>query len=343
MHVVAPDLPTNSLIRQELEKMGAQVHEVFLRRTNINPLTDLMMFYYLWRLIYKIKPNFSFAYTIKPVIWGTIAAWLAGVPERFALITGVGYTFQEDNESRSWIRLIAISLYSIALRRAHKIFFQNSDDEALFHSLGIINPSDRKTVVVNGSGVDIKSFAEAPFPDVIQFLMIARFLGDKGIREYIQAASIVRHQYPQVHFALVGSYDESPDGISKNEVEHWIELGDVKILGRLENVKPAISESSVYVLPSYREGTPRSTLEAMSMGRPIITTDTPGCRETVIHGQNGFLVPVKSVDELVNAMIRFILSPGLINKMGSMSRQLALEKYDVNKVNDHILREMQIY
>ena len=342
VHVAAPDLPVTCLKRQELEALGVHVHEVTLKRAGMNPLADLKTVYHLWRLMRSIKPDFLLGYTIKPVIYGNLAAWLAGVPKRYALITGLGYAFQGEGGLRSWLKRIVQGLYRTALGKTYKVFFQNPDDEALFTTLGIIKPSDQKTVVVNGSGIDVSSFTVAPLPEVTQFLLIARLLGDKGIREYVKAAAIVRHQYPDTCFGLVGWIDENPDAISEDELHHWIESGDVQFYGRLNDVKPAIAQSSVYVLPSYREGTPRSVLEAMAMGRPIITTDAPGCRETVVDGDNGFLVPVKAIDELALAMLKFIERPELIAHMGNRSRQIAEEKYDVDKVNAHMLKEMGI-
>ena len=342
VHVAAPDLAANSLIRQQLEALGVQVHEVALKRTGMNPLADMTTVYHLWRLMRQIKPDFSLGYTIKPVIYGNIAAWLAGVPRRFALITGLGYAFQGETGQRTWLKRIVQSLYRAALGKAHKVFFQNPDDEALFNSLGIIKPSDQKTVVVNGSGIDVGSFSVASLPQATQFLLIARLLGDKGVREFVKAATMVRLQHPDVRFGLVGWIDENPDAIGEDELQRWIEAADVQFYGRLDDVKPIIAESSVYVLPSYREGTPRTVLEAMAMGRPIITTDAPGCRETVIDGDNGFLVPVKAVDELAIAMLTFVEQPELVSRMGERSRQIAEEKYDVDKVNEHMLREMGI-
>jgi glycosyltransferase involved in cell wall biosynthesis len=171
-------------------------------------------------------------------------------------------------------------------------------------------------------------------------LLIARLLGDKGIREYAQAAQRIRAIHQDVRFSLVGWIDENPDAITQAELDAWTVAGDLVYLGRLEDIRPAIAACSVYVLPSYREGTPRTVLEAMAMGRPIITTDAPGCRETVIDGDNGFLVPVRSVDALVEAMQRFVQDPGLAARMGQRSRQLAEEKYDVHKVNAVMLKEM---
>ncbi len=342
VHVAAPDLPANSEVRQRLEALGVQVHEVPLNRTGINPVSDFCSLFKLWRLMRRLKPDLSLAYTIKPVIYGNVAAWLAGVPHRFALITGLGYAFQGEAGQRSWLKKIVQNLYRIALAKVNKVFFQNPGDEALFYDQGILNSANRKTVVVNGSGIDVDSFTVAHFPETTQFLLIARLLCDKGVREYVQAATKVRKQYPNTVFGLVGWIDENPNAIDGDELQSWVDSGVVKFYGRLADVKPAIADSSVYVLPSYREGTPRTVLEAMAMGRAVITTDAPGCRETVVHGKNGFLVPVKSTTELAAAMIHFIEKPELVVAMGRVSRLFAEEKYDVRKVNNHMLREMGI-
>ena len=226
------------------------------------------------------------------------------------------------------------------MRKVEKVFFQNPDDESLFQNLGIIKTSDNKSVVVNGSGVDLKKFNTSPFPTNIQFLLIARLLGDKGVREYFKAAKAVREKRPDIKFGLVGWIDNHPDAISKQELDERIDAGDIFFYGRMDDVKPAISESSVYVLPSYREGTPRTVLEAMAMGRPIITTDAPGCKETVMDGINGYIVKVKSSQALVKAMFSFIEQPELIESMGNNSRKIAEDKYDVDKVNKHMMLEM---
>jgi glycosyltransferase involved in cell wall biosynthesis len=188
--------------------------------------------------------------------------------------------------------------------------------------------------------VDLASFAMAPLPLQPHFLLIARFLGDKGVREYSQAAQRIRALYPQAQFSLVGWIDENPDAIAQAELDAWIKADTLNYLGRLTDVRQALASCNVFVLPSYREGIPRTVLEAMAMGRAVITTDAPGCRETVIDGDNGFLVPIQSVKALADAMARFITDPTLAERMGQRGRQLAEDKYDVHKVNAVMLEEM---
>lgn len=342
VHVAVPDLSSTEAIIDELISMGIQVHETGLQRTGTNPLSDVRTVVELQRLMRKIKPDYVLGYTIKPVIYGSVAAWLAAVPNRFALITGLGYAFTGDaTGKRGVLRQLIQRLYRFGLSRCHKVFFQNPDDQALFRELGLL-PKVIPSRVVNGSGVDVAEYPVMPFPEATSFLLIARLLGDKGVREYAQAAGMVKQEYPQARFRLVGWIDDNPDAINQQELDSWLQSGTLEFLGKLTDVRPAIAESSVYVLPSYREGTPRTVLEAMAMGRPVVTTDAPGCRETVEEGKNGFLVAVQSVDELHSAMIRFLETPELVEQMGQHSRQVAEDKYDVHKVNEVMLDEMGI-
>lgn len=342
VHVAAPQLAPGCPLRLRLEARGLRVHDLPLRRTGMNPLQDCATLLHLWRLKRRIRPTHVLGYTAKPVIYGSLAAALAGVPQRFALITGLGYAFTgEDGErgSRGLLHALLPRLYALALRRTHKVFFQNPDDQALFRVQGILGPAT-PSCVVNGSGVDLLEYPVAPVPVRPHFLLIARLLGDKGVREYAAAARQVKNRCPSAVFALVGWIDDNPDAIDQAELDGWIADGTLRYLGRLDDVRPAIAACSVYVLPSYREGTPRTVLEAMAMGRAVITTDAPGCRETVVDGDNGFRVPVKAVDELARAMQRFIEEPALAARMGARSRQLAEEKYDVQRINARLLQEM---
>ena len=347
IHIAAPEFENFPEEYESLTALGYIVHDIPMQRTGTNPLNDAKTLSALYLLMKKIKPSHVMGYTIKPVIYGSLAAKLARVPHRFALITGLGYAFQgadEQNYKKSNLQKIMHKLYSVALASTHKVFFQNPDDEALFKSMSILTPN-ASTTVVNGSGVDISEYSVQPFAtidDILipRFLLIARLLGDKGVREYAQAAKIIKDKYPQAQFDLVGWIDDNPDAIEQQELDSWINEELFNFWGKLDDVKPAIAASSIYVLPSYREGTPRTVLEAMAMGRPIITTDAPGCRETVIDGYNGYLVPVKAVEELAAAMERFIVNPALIIEMGKASRQLVEEKFDVDAVNQSMLEAM---
>lgn len=347
IHIIAPDLALFPAEHENLLDLGYCVHEVPMQRTGTNPASDLKTLLSMYALITKIKPDYVLSYTIKPVIYGTLAAWLAKVPYRYALITGLGYAFQnvETHSKRSIFQKLVHGLYQQALSRSHKAFFQNPDDLKLFQDLNLLK-SQIPSVMVNGSGVNVTDFNILPLPTneqqqaKISFLLIARLLIDKGVREYAQAAQIIKQKHPNVEFNLVGWIDENPSAITQQELDQWVTKKTVKYWGKLADVRPAIAESSVYVLPSYREGTPRTVLEAMAMGRAIITTDAPGCRETVVDGDNGFLVEVKSVESLVEAMQKFIHQPELIEKMGNRSREIALHKYDVHQVNIHMMQEM---
>jgi glycosyltransferase involved in cell wall biosynthesis len=339
VHVAAPDIAGSVSIRDSLQKTNVHVHEIKLKRTSMNPICDVVSLFQLWKLMRTIKPSVTLCYTVKPVIYGSVAGWLAGVPRRFALITGLGYVF--TGSGKSVTRKLVRIMYAFALARVEKVFFQNPDDEKLFKELSITkNAAD--TVVVHGSGVDVDEYKQIPLPNHTHFLLIARLLGCKGVREYAEACRIVKQKHPQVTCSLVGWIDDSPDSIGQHELDKWKSSGCVQFLGKLDDVREAIAEASVYVLPSYREGTPRTVLEAMAMGRPIITTNVPGCRETVLEGENGYLVKAKSVDELVSAMQLFIENPKLIEQMGERSRQIAIAKYDVCKVNSIMLEEMKI-
>lgn len=337
VHVAAPVL--DPCMQQEMASLGWRVHDIPLQRTGTNLVSDFLTVWALYRLMRKVRPEYVLTYTIKPVVYGSVAAWLARVPFRFAMITGLGYTFMGNAERRILAGLVQ-RMYRFALCRVRKVFFQNPDDETLFRQLNLLEPYSLSRVI-NGSGVNLTQFSMTPLPqESTTFLLIGRLLGDKGVREFVLAAQQVKALHPTARFTLVGWIDENPDAIEQAELDAWLKQGTLHYLGRIKDVRPALAACSVYVLPSYREGTPRTVLEAMAMGRPIITTDAPGCRETVFDGENGFLVPVKSVDALVVAMERFIKEPDLAARMGKRSREIAEDKYDVHKVNAVMIREM---
>lgn len=320
----------------KLEGLGAEPLDVPLVNASLNPLALLRSLNELRRIIRARRPDVIIAYTIKPVILAALAGRAERVSKIVALITGVGYAFTGGREIKRLVSRAAASLlYRLALARSDVIIFQNPDDEALFRSLRLV-PRGRQTQRVNGSGIDLDFFAPAPLPPGASFLMIARLLRDKGIREFAEAAKRLKALHPEVPIAFVGYLDPSPDSLSQGELDELIRCG-IEFKGQLADVRPAIAQCSVYVLPSYREGTPRSVLEAMAMGRAIITTDAPGCRETVRDGENGLLVPPRDSDALYEAMLRFVEEPELAARMGPASRRLAEEKFDVHEVNAQLL------
>lgn len=343
VHAAAAAIEEDTAVSDELRRMGITAHSVPIARAGLNPFADLKALIALVRLMRRTRPTMVLGYTIKPVVWGTLAAWIAGVPHRYAMITGLGYAFTgEATRKRGLVQRIARALYRTALSRVHRVFFQNPDDLALFRELGLIAP-DTPVTIVNGSGVDLAHYPARPIPDgPLRFLMIARLLGDKGVREYAAAAAAVRRQYPDVTFHLVGGLDPNPDAIDAAEVEGWTERDDIVWHGPQADVRPFLADAHIFVLPSYREGTPRTVLEAMATGRPIITTDAPGCRETVTDGDNGFLVPPHSADALTQAMVRFLAQPSLIADMAARSQQIVREKYAADKVTATMLDAMAI-
>lgn len=333
----APDM--DPATAQRLETLGARPLSVRFQRTGTNPWKDLCGLWQLWRLMRRERPDVVLSYTIKPAIYGTLAARLAGIDRRFAMITGLGNGLGSGQSLRQrMVALIVRGLCRLALRGCGGVLFQNRDDRRFFLDAGLVGPAT-PTFVVDGSGVDLAAFAPAPLPEKVVFLMIARLLGEKGVREYVAAAREVRKRYPHAVWRIVGWIDESPGAVRAEELDGWVAEGTVEYLGRLKDVRPAIASSSVYVLPSYYpEGLPRTCLEAMAMGRAIITTDLPGCRETVVAGVNGLLIQPRSTAALATAMEEILGDPALIQRMGDESLRMATDRFDVRLVNNQMLR-----
>ncbi len=339
-HEVTAVAPDNE-VREELQDMGVDYLNANLARDSINPVLDFLYVISLIRLLKVIKPDLVLLYTVKPVIYGSIAALFYRRCNVFSMITGLGKVYNRNSFKGLFIKSIVSVLYRIGLKRNKHVFFQNQDDSYYFVANKLVDRS--KIIMINGSGVNLDFYKVKPLiTEPVVFLMIARLLHEKGFKEYVEAAKAIKLKYPTVVFKLIGwSFDNSADTISRDVVDNWRTEGVVEVYGRTNDVKLYLTGSSVFVLPSfYREGTPRSVLEAMAMGRPIITTDAPGCRETVEDGVNGFLVPVKDSKALAEAMERFIKNPALVEQMGRESRRIAEEKYDVHKVNEVINRAM---
>ncbi|WP_342642048.1 glycosyltransferase family 4 protein [Rhodoligotrophos ferricapiens] len=328
-----------------LQAIGVEFRRIPMERAGLNPLEDLRSLAHLWRQLRGLSPDVILCYTMKPIIYGLIAARLARISRRYALVTGLGYVFSpaEQNPRLHLIRRIATVLYRIALRGCRCVFVYNDADAQDIREGQMISGPTR-LVAVAGSGVDLVRFKPVPLPaSPVTFLMIARLLNEKGAREFVQAAALLRERYPKARFQILGPLDPSPLAISQDEIEGWSASGVIEYLGETSDVRPYLAKATVFVLPSYyREGVPRSILEAMAMGRPVITANTPGCRDTVIEGENGFIVAPRSPEELAAAMDRFLANPALAARMGQRSIEIARDRFDVERINAHLLTEMNL-
>ena len=338
VYVLAPDIRDD--LKPELINMGIEFIEIKLERKGFNVLNLISSVFELVSLFKEIQPNIIFSYTHKAILSGSLAAKISGFSNTFSMVTGTGHIFDNQTKKEKVIKFIGSLALRIALRFNKLVFFQNPDDQALFLKNNIV--LSQKTKLVNGSGVNLDKFSVSPLPSEPVFLCMARLIKSKGLEEFARAAKRVKKLYPEARFILYGYPDEHPDSIDENEIiSNWLNDFGVEYFGYAENPIDAIKECSVFVLLSYKEGTPRVVLEAMAMGRPIITTDAPGCRETVKNGVNGFLVPRFDDLEAANAMTK-LLSAELRKEMGKESRKFCESKFNVLDVNNTLLSDMGV-
>lgn len=285
---------------EKLEDMGCRVFDLPMSAQGGNPIADCLLMLKMYRLYTTLKPNLVINYTIKPNIYGAIAARLAGVPS-LAVTTGLGYTFINDN----LIAKTARAMYRFAFQFPLEIWFLNLDDRQTFIRYGLVDPE--RTSVLHGEGCDLDYFAPRPKPlddGNFRFLMIARMLWDKGIAEYVSAAEVIKKKYPDAIFQLLGATGaENPSAVSAEQLQSWQSRGLIEYLGVTDDVRPAIAAADCVVLPSYREGVPRTLMEAAAMAKPLIATDVPGCRELVIDRENGLLCRVRDAEDLSTKML----------------------------------------
>lgn len=327
-----------------LAAIGVSFVQIPMARTGLNPLQDVRTLMALWRELRTYSPDVILCYTMKPIIYGLMAARFAGVKQRHALITGLGYIFSDADRPRlSWIRRIATWMYRFALHGGGKVFVYNDADAADIRNGRMVADFGR-IVSVPGSGVDLGRFVPSDVPSGAPvFLIVARLLREKGFCEFAEAAKALRQVNAQARFQILGPLDPSPLAISKAEVDRWATEAGIEYLGETTDVRPYLAACSVFVLPSfYREGIPRSILEAMATGRAIITTDMPGCRDTVVDGENGVIVPPRDANALAAAMKRLIDDPALARRMGQRSLEMAHDRFDVHAVNRLLLTEMEL-
>lgn len=311
-----------------LRDAGLDFRHVDVSLRGVDPLADVRLYFQLLRIFREEKPAVVHAFTIKPAIYATLAAARAGVPARVVTITGLGHAF---TTARAPVRFIVEFLYRRALARATHVFFQNDDDRRLFIDRGLVDAA--KVRMVPGSGVDLVKFAVRPLPCAAggppSFLMIGRLLVEKGVREFAAAVREVRARFPSARFALIGGSDSrNPSALPEGELAALRSEGGIEWIGEVADVRPYIEAADVVVLPSYREGLPRALLEAAAMGRALIATDAPGCRDVVRDGINGYLVPVADSHALAAAMLRYLDDPALVGAHGAQARKIAEQGFD---------------
>lgn len=333
-----------------LKALGAMPVTYKMSRGGLNPLSDLKSMYELKNRIGQIKPDVVFSYFTKPVIYGTLAAKLSKAPKIIGMIEGLGTPFTiSKNGQTTKIKLIQkaqVFLYRLAFPLLDKIIFLNPDDPVDLINQYKIRHKPEAIEVLGAIGLSLQEYSYQAWDEEmpVSFIFIARLLAEKGIFEYVAAAKIVKAQYPHIKFTVIGGLDkENPNALKQHELDELVATDIIEYPGFVTNVAEYIRKSAVFVLPSYyREGVPRSTQETMAIGRPVITTDVPGCRETVVDGVNGFLVPKWNPEALAEKMIYFIEHPEQVNKMGQESHKIALEQFDANKVNHKLCKLLGI-
>lgn len=318
---------------REIRGLGFVHHDLVLSRSGRNPLRELGSLLAFYRLFRHVKPDLLYLMTVKPILYGGIAARLAGIKAVVAAVFGMGFLFTDNGLRTRMLRAVVSWLYHLALgHRNIRVIFQNPTDQALMVKLGVVTPQN--TVLIKGSGVDLDHFTVYPEPvgsPVV--LMAARLLYDKGVVEYIEAVRALRCQGVDARFLLAGDRDDgNPSSVTVLDLDAWKLKGEVEFLGFRKDMPILLSAANVVVLPSYREGLPRVLEEAAACGRAIVTTDVPGCRDAILPGVTGLLVPVRDASALAQAIRKLVEDRGLRQCMGIAGRDLAERCYSVESI-----------
>jgi glycosyltransferase involved in cell wall biosynthesis len=333
----APEFRKEKL--KEVKDLGAIPVSYYLQRTGLNPFNDLKTIFNIKKIIQEHNIDLVYPYTVKPVIYGSIAANMNKTPV-ISLITGLGFAFTGLTFKARTLQRLNEFLYKLSIRKNKIIIFQNSDDYQLFLDRKIIS-KNHKIGFVSGSGVNLEQFktrVNENSTDVISFIIVARLIKEKGIALFIDAAQTLKAKYPKAEFHIIGAPENSPSAVKLEKLNMLHDEGIIIYHGLQHNIPEHLFKRDIFVLPTYyREGVPRSILEALSVGMPVITTNTPGCKETVINGKNGFLIKPQDLDELINAMEYFLVNKEKIKEMGINSRNYAKERFDVNLINKNLL------
>jgi len=334
---IAPNLDGD--YGHRIQQLGARPISLPLSRRSTNPFADAVLFARMVSALWSSRPDVILAYTAKPIVYGLPAAVLAGVRYRYALVEGLGLPLITGAHSapRLLAQMVRL-LYRMAIRAASTCFFLNRSDLADFVSWKIVKPE--RALLLGATGVNLDDWpASKPVLDPVTFIFVGRLLRQKGVEEFVAAARLVKTDHPAVRFLLVGGFDEGHDAVHHQTVQGWVREGVVEWTGHVP-VRPWLDQSSVFVLPSYREGFPRSTQEAMAVGRAVITTDVPGCRDTVVSGRNGILVEPRDAGGLAAAMREFIAKPELIISMGLESRAISEKQFDSRSFDARLIQHM---
>lgn len=336
----APDRDAD--IEAKLEQMGVGFERVPMARASLSPFRDLQTLASYIGMMRRHRPDVVISYTQKPIIYGGLATRLFGKAKYYVIMSGLGFIFSEASDSRTGLRKLVSRMYREAIRKARTVFVFNSDDRSEMLRHGIVS-REQKVVQVSGSGVDTRRFVATPIrQDPPTVLMIARLMRDKGVQEFVESAKVVKQRIPDARFQILGRLEEdNPTGISKEELAQWSSEGVIELLPETRDVRPYLEAATVFTLPSYyREGLPRTILEALSAGRPVVTTDLPGCRDAIEHGTNGLLVPPRDPQALADAILEILDDPEKLAAMSSAAREIAERKYDVRRVNAALIDVM---
>ncbi|MEE4248542.1 MAG: glycosyltransferase family 4 protein [Kangiellaceae bacterium] len=337
VYTAAPEYTDSD--KDQLLAMGAKPMTFALQRTGLNPVNDFKAIDALKNIMISQKIDLVFPYTIKPVIYGSIAANRCKIPV-VSLITGLGYTFSGVSKKARILQRFNEKLYKLSIRKNKVIVFQNKDDYQLLLDRKVIS-KNQVVDFVSGSGVNLDEFSfKVKNPtDKVKFLLVARLIKEKGIALFMEAAKVLKAKHPKTEFHLIGALETSPTAISEDEINKLHKDRIIVYHGKQSNIAEHLHKTDVFVLPSYyREGLPRTTLEACACGNPIITTDSVGCRESVKEGVNGFLIQPKDLNGLIEAMEFFIDNPSKVEEMGYNSRKYAEERFDVDIINKNLTR-----
>ena len=309
--------------------------EIPLIKDNTSISGDFAYLKKLKKVMTSVQPELVFAYTIKPVIYGSLAAKVCGIEKIYPMVTGLGRVYASESLKTKAVRAVTRILYQKAFKACDKVIFQNPDDVKEF-VYGHYLPAN-KCVVVNGSGVNMKRFYRSDLPDKPVFLMVSRIIKEKGVLDFARAARLVKKEVPNARFIILGGYDNSIGALKEDDIKEYIDDGSIELPGEVKDPVLFYRQSSVFVLPSYyREGLPRTILEGMSCGRPIITTDWIGCREPIVDGVNGYLVPIKNPKELAKRMYELAVDRKKLVEMSEAAYKTCQEKYEVGIINEQM-------